>query len=105
MRVGIPKTLNLWSSHQFWIGFLEALGISKIDFSSNTSEEQMRQFGKGRSTVDCCYPVKCMSGHYGEFLAKKPHHKIDLLLSPMIFSLPSALHGSVLASLSCPRGR
>jgi predicted nucleotide-binding protein (sugar kinase/HSP70/actin superfamily) len=103
MRIGIPKTLNLWSTHQFWIGFLEALGIAKIDFSSDTSEEQAREFGKGRGTVDCCYPVKCMSGHYGEFLARKPHRKIDVLLSPMIYSLPSYLHGHVAASLTCPR--
>lgn len=83
MRVGIPRTLNQWSTHQFWLGFLEELGIGKIDFSSDTSEEQARQFGKGRGTVDCCYPVKCMSGHYGEFLARKAHRKIDVLLSPI----------------------
>jgi predicted nucleotide-binding protein (sugar kinase/HSP70/actin superfamily) len=103
MRVGIPKTLNLWSTHQFWIGFLESLGIGKIDFSSNTSEEQVREFGKGRGTVDCCYPVKCMSGHYGEFLARKEPRKVDLLLSPMISSLPSFLQGHVVSSLTCPR--
>ena len=103
MRIGIPKTLNLWSTHQFWIGFLEELGINNIDFSSDTSEEQTREFGKGRGTVDCCYPVKCMSGHYGEFLARKAHRKIDVLLSPMIYSLPSYLHGHVAASLTCPR--
>jgi len=103
MRVGIPRTLNQWSTHQFWIAFFEALGITKVDFSSDTSEEQMREHGKGRGTVDCCYPVKCMSGHYGEFLARKPHRRIDILFSPMIYSLPSYLHGHVQASLVCPR--
>jgi predicted nucleotide-binding protein (sugar kinase/HSP70/actin superfamily) len=97
--------LNLWSTHQFWIGFLEALGIAskRIEFSSDTSEEQARRFGKGRGTVDCCYPVKCISGHYGELLAKDKHHKIDILLSPMIYSLPSYLGRHVAASLTCPR--
>src|SRR5574341_659676 len=105
LRVGIPRVLNLWSTHQFWIGFLGALGIDskRIEFSSDTSEEQMRQFGKGRGTVDCCYPVKCISGHYGELLAKDRHHKIDVLLSPMVYSLPSYLNGHVIASLACPR--
>lgn len=103
MRVGIPRTLNLWSTHQFWIGFLAALGIEKIEFSSDTSEDQAREFGKGRGTVDCCYPVKCISGHYGELLARKEHRKIDLLLSPMIYSLPSYLGVHVLDSLTCPR--
>lgn len=105
LRVGIPRVLNLWSTHQFWIGFLEALGIEarRIEFSSDTSEDQARQFGKGRGTVDCCYPVKCVSGHYGELLARDRHHKIDVLLSPMVYSLPSFLNGHVAASLACPR--
>ncbi len=103
--MGIPRVLNLWSTHQFWVGFLDALGIDvrHIEFSSDTSEEQARQFGKGRGTVDCCYPVKCISGHYGELLARDRHHKIDLLLSPMIYSVPSCLGGHVLDSLACPR--
>ncbi|MFM8900363.1 MAG: acyl-CoA dehydratase activase-related protein [Burkholderiales bacterium] len=105
LRIGIPRVLNLWSTHQFWVGFFEALGIetSRLVFSSDSSEEQARQFGKGRGTVDCCYPVKCMSGHYGELLARDKHHKIDVLFSPMIYSLPSHLSGHVLAPLACPR--
>lgn len=104
LRVGIPRVLNLWSTHQFWIGFLESLGIDAghIEFSSHTSEDQMREFGKGRGTVDCCYPVKCISGHYGELLQNRKR-KIDVLLSPMIYSLPSPLGGHVAASLACPR--
>jgi len=86
------------------MGFLEALGINprKIVFSSDTSEEQGREFGKGRGTVDCCYPVKCMSGHYGELLLREKR-KIDILFSPMIHSMPSILNGYVVDSLSCPR--
>ena len=97
--------LNLWSTHQFWVGFFHALGIEarRLEFSSDSSEDQSRQFGKGRGTVDCCYPVKCISGHYGELLARDKHHKIDVLFSPMIYSLPSYLNGHVLASLTCPR--
>jgi predicted nucleotide-binding protein (sugar kinase/HSP70/actin superfamily) len=105
LRVGIPRVLNLWSTHQFWIGFFGALGIAprQLEFSSDSSEDQARQFGKGRGTVDCCYPVKCMNGHYGELLARDRHHKINVLFSPMIYSLPSYLHGHVVASLACPR--
>ena len=70
VRVGIPRVLNVWNTHQFWLGFLAALGIPRenVVFSSDTSEDQGRDFGKGRGSVDCCYPVKCMSGHYGELL-------------------------------------
>lgn len=104
LRVGLPRTLNLWSTHQFWMGFLEALGIDprRIEFSSDTSDAQGREFGMGRGTVDCCYPVKCMSGHYGELLAREKR-PIDLLLTPMIAALPSFLGGHVMGSLSCPR--
>ena len=104
LRVGIPRVLNMWSTHQFWIGFLGALGIDarRIEFSGDTSEEQARTYAKGRGTVDCCYPVKCVSGHYGELLARHKR-KIDILLSPMVYSLPSYLGGHVAASLACPR--
>ena len=80
IRVGIPKVLNMWSTHQFWVAFLREIGIASenIVFSSDTSEEQGREFGKGRGTVDCCYPVKAMSGHYGELVfgqkKKAQHH-------------------------------
>jgi predicted nucleotide-binding protein (sugar kinase/HSP70/actin superfamily) len=104
VRVGIPKVLNMWNTHQFWVGFLTALGIKSINivFSEDTSEGQFRTFGKGRGTVDSCYPVKCISGHYGELVFGQKK-KIDVLLSPMIHSLPSFLHGHVIDTLACPR--
>jgi predicted nucleotide-binding protein (sugar kinase/HSP70/actin superfamily) len=104
LRVGIPKVLNIWTTHQFWVGFLKWIGVSSenIVFSSDTSEEQGREFGKGRGTVDCCYPVKCMSGHYGELLFGQKN-KINVLLSPMIHSLPSLLHGHVVDTVTCTR--
>src|SRR6185369_13074064 len=90
IRVGIPKVLNVWSTHQFWVGYLTSLGIRphNIVWSGDTSEEQGRDFGKGRGAVDCCYPVKCISGHYGELVFGQKN-KIDVLLSPLIYSLPS----------------
>lgn len=104
LRVGIPKVLNIWSTSQFWVGFLKELGIQSenIVFSSDTSEEQGREFGKGRGTVDCCYPVKCISGHYGELIFGQKK-KINILLSPMIHSLPSILHGHVVDTVTCTR--
>ena len=96
LRIGIPRVLNLWSTHQFWVGFFGALGIDPrhLVFSSDTSEEQGREFGKGRGTVDCCYPVKCISGHYGELIFGQ-REKLDILFSPMIYNLPSFLSGHV----------
>ncbi len=102
IKIGIPKVLNIWSTHRFWIGFFKALGVPdrNIIFSSNTSEEQFREFGKGRIGMDSCYPVKSMAGHIGELIFTK---KVDILLVPQIYSLPSFLKGHVLDCLSCTR--
>jgi len=102
VRIGIPKVLNIWSTHRFWIGFLKALGVppKNIVFSSDTSEELYREYGKGRIGMDSCYPVKCMAGHIGELLSTK---KLDIILVPMIYSLPSFLRGHVMDTLSCTR--
>jgi len=104
LRVGIPRVLNLWSTHQFWTGLFGALGIDarNLVFSSDTSEEQGRQYGKGRGTVDCCYPVKSITGHYGELVFGQ-RDKLDILFSPMIYTLPSFLSGHVARTLTCPR--
>jgi predicted nucleotide-binding protein (sugar kinase/HSP70/actin superfamily) len=104
VRVGIPKVLNVWSTHQFWVGFLREIGIASenIVFSSDTSEEQGREFGKGRGTVDCCYPVKAMSGHYGELIFGQKK-KVHIILSPMIYTLPSFMRGHVGETLACTR--
>ena len=86
------------------MGFFTALGVEprRLVFSSDTSEEQGRQFGKGRGTVDCCYPVKCVAGHYGELIFGQ-REKLDVLFSPMIYNLPSFLSGHVARTLACPR--
>jgi len=43
-----------------------------------------------------------MSGHYGELVFGQKR-KLDVLLSPMIATLPSFLEGAVVDTLSCPR--
>ncbi|NOC93622.1 MULTISPECIES: acyl-CoA dehydratase activase-related protein [Ruegeria] len=103
-RIGIPRVLNQWSTHKFWTTLFVELGINRrnIVYSSDTSEAQQLKFGKGRGAVDCCYPVKCMSGHYGELLdgQKRP---IDILFVPIILTVPSFLRGHVRENMACPR--
>ncbi|GGE50838.1 acyl-CoA dehydratase activase-related protein [Actibacterium pelagium] len=104
LRIGIPRVLNMWSTHRFWTTFFVELGVNRrsVVYSSETSEARQREFGQGRAAVDCCYPVKCMTGHYGELLhgLKKP---INVLFSPKITTLPSILQGEVRNTMSCPR--
>jgi predicted nucleotide-binding protein (sugar kinase/HSP70/actin superfamily) len=104
LRVGIPRVLNQWSTHRFWPAFFTTLGIAPRDivWSSNTSEAQQREFGQGRGVVDCCYPVKALTGHYGELIDGQKR-KIDILFSPKIKAVPSVLSGKVDGNLSCPR--
>ena len=52
--------------------------------------------------MDCCYPVKCISGHYGELVFGQ-REKLDIIVSPMIYTLPSFLSGHVARTLACPR--
>lgn len=94
----------MWSTHKFWGGLFAELGIGakNLVFSGDTSEEQGRQYGKGRGTVDCCYPVKCISGHYGELVFGQKQ-KLDILFSPMVYTLPSFMSGHVARTLTCPR--
>ncbi|WP_282152712.1 acyl-CoA dehydratase activase-related protein [Ruegeria atlantica] len=103
-RIGIPRVLNQWSTHRFWTTFFVELGVKRRDviYSSETSEAQQLKYGKGRGAVDCCYPVKCMTGHYGELLTglKRP---IDILFSPIILTVPSILQGNVRENMACPR--
>jgi len=104
LRIGIPRVLNQWSTHRFWAELFMALGVPRknIVWSSETSEAQQREFGQGRGTVDCCYPVKCVTAHYGELLFGQ-RRKIDVLFAPKVKSLPSFLRGSVTDNLCCPR--
>lgn len=52
--------------------------------------------------MDCCYPVKCIAGHYGELVFGQ-REKLDIVFSPMIYTVPSVLSGHVARSLTCPR--
>ena len=104
LRVGIPKVLNIWTTHQFWVGFLKELGVvfGKHHLQFRHVRGTGPRVGKGRGTVDCCYPVKAMSGHYGELIFGQKK-KINVLLSPMIHSLPSVLYGHVVDTVTCTR--
>ncbi len=103
-RIGIPRVLGQWTTHRFWTTLFKELGVRPRDivFSSDTSEDQQRKYGQGRGVVDCCYPVKCLAGHYGELLSGDKR-KIDVLFSPMIGSLPSFMIGHVEKNQACPR--
>lgn len=104
LRVGIPRVLNIWSTQQFWMGFLQGLGIDlrHIVLSAYTKPENPRKNPGKREQASCCYPVACASNHFKELLQGRKG-KIDLLLCPMIYSLPSVLTGNSVDTLACPQ--
>ena len=104
IRVGIPKVLNIWNTHQFWVGFLAR--------NRNQLRKHRVQLGYLRGTGPrvrkrprhrgLLLSRESMSGHYGELIfgLKK---KVHIILSPMIYSLPSFLRGHVGETLACTR--
>src|SRR6266852_2291625 len=40
IRVGIPRVLNVWSTHQFWVGFLRDIGISSENIKAGFLKER-----------------------------------------------------------------
>lgn len=58
--------------------------------------------GKAGERSTAAIPVKCISGHYGELVFGQKH-RIHILLSPMIHSLPSVLCGHVVDTVTCTR--
>jgi predicted nucleotide-binding protein (sugar kinase/HSP70/actin superfamily) len=100
----LPKALSLWSTHRFWLGLLLELGVKprNIVLSSDTSEAQFRQFAKGRVAVETCFPAKCLSGHVGQLLLGQ-RRPLDLVLCPMIYSLPRFFADRVQDTLTCSR--
>jgi predicted nucleotide-binding protein (sugar kinase/HSP70/actin superfamily) len=104
LRVGLPKALSLWSTHRFWLGLLLHLGVKprNIVLSSDTSEAQLRNYAKGRVAVETCFPAKCLSGHVGQLLLGQ-RRPLDLILCPMIYSLPCFDARKVQDTLTCSR--
>ena len=100
----MPKALSLWSTHRFWLGILLELGVMprNIVLSSDTSEAQFRKYAKGRVAVETCFPAKCLSGHVGQLLLGQ-RRPLDLILCPMIYSLPCFFADRVQDTLTCAR--
>ena len=62
------------------------------------------EYGKGRGTVDCCYPVKCMSGplRRTDLRRRRPQDRHAVLADDLLAAfLPAA--ATCVDSLSCPR--
>jgi hypothetical protein len=43
LRIGIPKVLNMWSTHQFWVGLFGALGVEAGSWSFPPTARRSRR--------------------------------------------------------------
>jgi len=99
LRVGVPRVLNLWSTHQFWMACSPPLAWTRATSSSRpTPRRAGPPFGKGAAPWTAAIR-SVISGHYGELLFGQKQ-KLDILFSPMIYTLPTFMSGHVARTLS-----
>jgi activator of 2-hydroxyglutaryl-CoA dehydratase/predicted nucleotide-binding protein (sugar kinase/HSP70/actin superfamily) len=103
IRIGMPRTLNMYSQTPIFSAYFEALGIKpeNLVYSDYTSE-QMYKEGAKRGAIDPCFPSKVGIPHVHNLLFV--HHKknaLDIIFFPMIDSLTTDLYGTQ-DSRACP---
>ena len=101
-RVGIPRTLGLFTYAPLFSRYFESLGIQpeNIVYSDYTSEEMFRA-GAKRGSIDPCYPSKLALAHVHNLLFEKHKRQaLDCIFFPMMDVLRSPL--IIRAQNACP---
>jgi len=84
-RIGIPRVLKLWSTHQFCRTLRRPRSRSaQRRVSSDTSKGRAGNSARVAARWTAL-PVKCIAGHYGE-LSSAQREKLDVVFSPMIYN-------------------
>ncbi|MCC7202271.1 MAG: CoA activase [Nitrospirae bacterium] len=101
IRIGIPRTLNMYSVAPFFIAYLESAGVpfKHIILSDNTDEKMYKE-GSRRGAIDACFPSKVALSHVHNLIYGKKTRP-DVIFFPMLLDLPSEIKKAV-ASSSCP---
>ena len=86
--IGIPKTLNMYSTAPFFMAYFEALGAKKVVFSDFTSENLYKKTG-GRGSIDPCYPSKVAISHVYDLIHNK---NVTHIFFPCIRMLRAEIH-------------
>jgi predicted CoA-substrate-specific enzyme activase len=99
IKIGMPKTLNMYSTGPFWTAYLEAIGIDpkNIIWSDFTNEELYKE-GSRRGSIDQCFPAKVSLAHVHNLLFRK---KCDVIFFPIPATLRTDLT-HMLDSCACP---
>src|SRR3972149_2004691 len=64
IRIGIPRTLNMYSVAPFFIAYFENAGVPyKNIILSDYTDEKMYKEGSRRGAIDACFPSKVALSH------------------------------------------
>ena len=101
LKIGFPRTLNMYSVAPFFIAYFESIGIThkNIIFSDYTNEEMYKE-GSRRGAIDACFPSKVALSHVHNLLYSEKV-KPDLIFFPILLNLPTELKKTI-ASDTCP---
>ncbi len=103
LRIGIPRTLNMYSQNPLFSAYFESLGIrpDNIIYSDFTNEKLYKD-GIKRGSIDPCFPSKISIPHIHNLLyVHHQKHPLDLIFFPMIDCLTTSLRNT-LGSRTCP---
>lgn len=103
-RIGIPRTLNMYSCNPFFSAYFESLGIKSknLVYSDYTSEELYKE-GNKRGSIDPCFPSKVSLAHIHNLLFDKHQKKpLDAIFFPMISTLPNSEMEENTGHWACP---
>ena len=101
IRVGIPRTLNMYSVAPFFVAYFEKLGIPyKNIILSDYTDEKMYKEGSRRGAIDACFPSKVALSHIHNLIYGQKVRP-DAIFFPMLLDLPSEIEEAI-ASSSCP---
>ncbi|NNM66828.1 MAG: CoA activase [Spirochaetales bacterium] len=96
LTIGIPRSLEFWSSMPFWKGTFQSLGI-KVKVSRKSSYEI---FEKGLPNVPsdtACFPAKLAHGHVRDLIDQG----VDRIFMPMMIKIPVE-NEKTKAGVMCP---
>jgi len=99
IRIGIPRTLNMYSVAPFFIAYFEKAGVPyKNIILSDYTDEKMYKEGSRRGAIDACFPSKVALSHMHNLIYNKKVRP-DAIFFPMLLDLPSEIKEAIAKSL------
>lgn len=98
LRIGIPRTLNMWRYAPLFTAYLRAAGVSRdnIVWSDKTSNALWEEGGRF-NCADLCFPGKYGVAHVYNLLKKN----VDLIINPALVHLDAGIDETA-GSAACP---